>query len=178
MDKHDISTLMDKHDISTRMDKHDISTLMDSVCPLKLIYRVCPLKLIYRVCPLKLIYRVCPLKLIYCVCPLKLIYRVCPLKLIYRVCLLKLYTGTPLIIALIVFPEITLYPSIKSTIILLEINFYVFFFHRLINNLCKITVTTVGLDYSFFLDRTRTGNHLIWFETYSTLMDKHIKTNT
>jgi hypothetical protein len=47
------------------------------------------------------------------------------------------------------------------------------FFHRLINNLCKITVTTVGLDYSFFLGRTRPDNHLIWFQTYSTLMDKH-----
>jgi sRNA-binding regulator protein Hfq len=34
-------------------------------------------------------------------------------------------------------------------------------------------VTTVGLDYYFFLGRTGTGNHLIWFQKYSTLMDKH-----
>ena len=99
---------------------------------------------------------------------------ICHLRYIFFVFELNKEKKDPdLIIALMVFPEITLYPSIKSTIILLEINFYVFYFHRLINNLCKITVTTVGLDYSFFLCRTGTSNHLIWFKKYSTLMDKH-----
>jgi len=51
----------------------------------------------------------------------------------------------------IVFPECALYSLIDSAIVVLEINSFVFLFHSLVDDLCKIIVTTVGLDHSFFL---------------------------
>jgi hypothetical protein len=71
--------------------------------------------------------------------------------------------GPPPIIVLIVFPEFKLYSSIESAIVVLEINSFVFLFHSLVDDLCKLIVTTVGFDHSFlWVGHTgRTGNDLI-----------------
>jgi len=61
----------------------------------------------------------------------------------------------------IVFPECALYSLIDSEIVVLEINSFVFLFHSLVDDLCKIIVTTVGLDHSFLWVGHRTGNNLI-----------------